>query len=326
MVAIVRPSRRPITLPKLPIPRTMHYRQSVQNEYVDISPYEVSIFSVNLRYYLDNPDELLRVLKDAPQLMEQLGNGTSPWHKMSWLPRTIPNIHIWTGHWKPMSTAPWECKDDRDDNYLTISANSMAAPYDELGVRHYISMEKHEQIVSEVKADIRGMFRSELESGIKTIAKHIDNTVQDLRQVQGEKERLIQERERIQREIERMEQLESKLEAKQRLEDERRALKEQQRAQKQSRSRAGYVYLLSAVHDPTLFKIGRTSNPDDRVKTFNVKLPFPVEYVCLIQTDDMYALESELHQRYADKRVNGEFFALDEHDVTHIRQLAGGNE
>ena len=83
---------------------------------------------------------------------------------------------------------------------------------------------------------------------------------------------------------------------------------------------AGYVYL---IQSPTgTYKIGRTKNPADRMKTFSVKLPFEVEYVAVIQTLDMRGLEAALHRRYEDKHVNGEWFALDAADVEAIKALA----
>lgn len=87
-------------------------------------------------------------------------------------------------------------------------------------------------------------------------------------------------------------------------------------------NRQGFVYLLCNEVNPSIYKIGRTRNPKSRRETFGVLLPFDVEYVCLIQADDMYALERELHDRFADKRVNGEWFALSPDDVTHIKSMA----
>ena len=82
----------------------------------------------------------------------------------------------------------------------------------------------------------------------------------------------------------------------------------------------GYVYL---IQSPTgTFKIGRTNNPKNRMKTFSVKLPFEVSYLCLVPTTNMYKLERALHQKFAHRRVNGEWFALDETDVAYIRSLA----
>lgn len=96
--------------------------------------------------------------------------------------------------------------------------------------------------------------------------------------------------------------------------------KEQERKIEQINSKTGgYVYLLQS---PTkAYKIGRTRNPDNRLETFSVKLPFEVEYTCVIRCDDMYSLEKELHGRFADKRINGEWFNLSPEDVDHIKGL-----
>lgn len=81
----------------------------------------------------------------------------------------------------------------------------------------------------------------------------------------------------------------------------------------------GYVYL---IQSPTgAYKIGRTANPTDRMKTFSVKLPFEVEYVCVIQTEDMLGLENQLHNQFAHLRINGEWFQLSPDDVEYIKGL-----
>lgn len=88
---------------------------------------------------------------------------------------------------------------------------------------------------------------------------------------------------------------------------------------KNNDSAAGYVYL---VQSPTSFyKIGRTKNPDDRLKTFEVKLPFEVSYAAVIEACDMYTLEKTLHHIYDSKRVNGEWFNLSDTDVQYIKSL-----
>lgn len=86
---------------------------------------------------------------------------------------------------------------------------------------------------------------------------------------------------------------------------------------------SGYVYL---IQSPTgSYKIGRTKDPSNRMKTFTVKLPFEVDYVCVIETADMYRLEGDLHLRFNSKRVNGEWFRLEPQDVEHIKSLAGAS-
>lgn len=91
-----------------------------------------------------------------------------------------------------------------------------------------------------------------------------------------------------------------------------------QLARSRKRNRSGYVYILKQIGG-TYYKIGRTNNPDNRLATFSVKLPFEVQYEHLIKTDDMYALEAELHARYAHCRVGGEFFALSPDDLAAIK-------
>lgn len=82
----------------------------------------------------------------------------------------------------------------------------------------------------------------------------------------------------------------------------------------------GYVYLIRHATEPGLYKIGKTNNPSNRLKTFNVKLPFEVDYEILIQTDNMTRVEKEWHDHFSHRRINGEWFALDEQDVKWMRQ------
>ena len=81
----------------------------------------------------------------------------------------------------------------------------------------------------------------------------------------------------------------------------------------------GFVYLLRSVTG--FYKIGRTKNPKDRLRTFGVLLPFEVEYEHIIPTDDMGRAEMTLHDRYAQKRGNGEWFMLSEQDVIAIKAI-----
>src|SRR5207253_1556548 len=86
-----------------------------------------------------------------------------------------------------------------------------------------------------------------------------------------------------------------------------------------TKTSAGYVYL---VKSPVgYFKIGRSKNPDDRVKTFGVKLPFDVEILHTIKCDDYHTAESFLHKKYADKRSGGEWFDLTPEDVEEIKSI-----
>lgn len=93
---------------------------------------------------------------------------------------------------------------------------------------------------------------------------------------------------------------------------------------KKKATRSGYVYLVKEINGPH-YKIGRSKNPKNRTETFGVKLPYRVDYECIIKADDMYELEATLHKQFEDKQVDGEWFALEPEDVAYIKSLAGGN-
>lgn len=84
--------------------------------------------------------------------------------------------------------------------------------------------------------------------------------------------------------------------------------------------KGGYVYLLKGGG---YYKIGLSRNVYRRWREVSPKLPFEVEIVCTIATDDMHKLETTLHKRFADKRENGEWFKLDDSDVEYVLELAG---
>lgn len=84
-------------------------------------------------------------------------------------------------------------------------------------------------------------------------------------------------------------------------------------------SKSGYVYLLQSSIG--YYKIGYTSNPTTRAATFAVKLPFDVEFMHFIKTNHMRRAEKQLHDKYAERRVNGEWFTLTEADIAEIKAI-----
>lgn len=84
----------------------------------------------------------------------------------------------------------------------------------------------------------------------------------------------------------------------------------------------GYVYLIR-LGNMEYYKIGRSNNPDRRIwKEISPKLPEEPEIICVFETTDMIKLEKDLHNRFADKRANGEWFLLDKSDVEYIEGIA----
>lgn len=87
------------------------------------------------------------------------------------------------------------------------------------------------------------------------------------------------------------------------------------------RKKAGYVYLL---HHDGLYKIGITTKLSRRLTQIGTKMPHEVTLIHSIKTDDIVGLETLLHERYATKRMNGEWFALCEEDVQAIKMEGTG--
>lgn len=74
----------------------------------------------------------------------------------------------------------------------------------------------------------------------------------------------------------------------------------------------GFVYLIkSGKH----FKIGKANSVELRHRQLKIQLPEAAVLVHRIRTDDPYGIESYWHRRFADKRLNGEWFALSPEDV-----------
>ena len=74
----------------------------------------------------------------------------------------------------------------------------------------------------------------------------------------------------------------------------------------------GYVYLLrSGTH----YKIGKTRDLESRIDQIRLQLPWPVEVVHKIETDDPDGIETYWHKRFSEKRENGEWFDLTSDDV-----------
>jgi hypothetical protein len=83
--------------------------------------------------------------------------------------------------------------------------------------------------------------------------------------------------------------------------------------------RAGYVYVIRG-RDDGLFKIGLTVDPAKRLQTFQTARP-DLQFEHLIRCRDRYNAERRLHEQFARKRRQGEWFQLDNRDLETLKRI-----
>lgn len=81
-------------------------------------------------------------------------------------------------------------------------------------------------------------------------------------------------------------------------------------------TQSGAVYLLSAGRH---YKIGHTRSVGRRLYELKIQLPYRTKLEHMIQTDDPAGIEAYWHRRFADRRANGEWFALSPDDVSTFK-------
>jgi len=76
------------------------------------------------------------------------------------------------------------------------------------------------------------------------------------------------------------------------------------------------VYLLSSGDR---YKIGITTNVDRRLKQLRTQQPpFPIDLIHSVSSSEYQEAERDLHERFSEVRVHGEWFALTDELVSHV--------
>lgn len=80
----------------------------------------------------------------------------------------------------------------------------------------------------------------------------------------------------------------------------------------------GFVYFVQEYMNGS-FKIGKTKNLEKRMNIFGVKLPFENKLIFLIKTGNHHQTEAAFHKHFSEKRLEGEWFALNKDDLAWIK-------
>jgi hypothetical protein len=84
-------------------------------------------------------------------------------------------------------------------------------------------------------------------------------------------------------------------------------LKEKNIDETKIKNKAGYVYFMIDEIYPEYTKIGNSETPVIREKTLSHSVP-EISLFKIKKTNDRYKLENELHKRFKEKRIRGEWF------------------
>jgi hypothetical protein len=80
----------------------------------------------------------------------------------------------------------------------------------------------------------------------------------------------------------------------------------------------GFVYIIKSKLG---YKIGYSKEIHQRNKIFNVKLPFQWEFAKVFCLQDFKLFEKFLHKIFITKKINGEWFDLNEDDLVSIERI-----
>ena len=196
-------------------------------------------------------------------------------------------------------------------SYVELRAREL-----QLAVNHLKAKQLEKELEKERKAELREQAKAE-------------------RELQAERERLEKEKQHYLNVLKTVEELGNEEEAqklKQQIIEIEHGINDVEK--REANMRAGYVYVISnlGAFGPGMVKIGMTRrlDPMDRIRELgDASVPFNFDVHALFFSEDAVRVETDLHHRFADKRVNRvnlrrEFFYATPTEVRDaLRDIAG---
>jgi len=84
------------------------------------------------------------------------------------------------------------------------------------------------------------------------------------------------------------------------------------------------VYLIE--HEHGYIKLGRSTNPVQRLASLNTATPYEIHLTGFIKTNDAVELEAELHGRYEQYQKSGEWYNLPTYEKMHLIAICDLNK
>ena len=197
-------------------------------------------------------------------------------------------------------------------NYVELRAREL-----QLAVDHLKAKQLEKELEKERKAELREQAKAE-------------------RELQAERERLEKERQHYLNVLKTVEEIGDEAETarlKQQIVEIEKGINDVEK--REANIRAGYVYVISNIGSfgERMVKIGMTRrlDPMDRVRELgDASVPFNFDVHALFFSDDAVSVETALHHRFADKRVNRinarrEFFYATPAEVREALKDIAGN-
>lgn len=88
-------------------------------------------------------------------------------------------------------------------------------------------------------------------------------------------------------------------------------------SEKEEENEIGYVYLMK---HGKYYKLGRSNNAERRNYEIGIKLPEKFDLIHKITTDDPLGIEEYWHNRFKDKRKQGEWFDLSSSEIKSFKR------